>query len=69
MPEKTNQPQENKPEQAADEQLRIGVYVCACGGNIGDAARCPLVTQALGQLPTWPSPASICSCVPTRRRR
>jgi heterodisulfide reductase subunit A len=49
MPEKTNHPQENNPE--PDEELRIGVYVCECGGNIGDTVRCPLVAQALGKLP------------------
>lgn len=38
------------PEQANDqaaEPLRIGVYTCQCGGNIGDVVNCPLVANAL----------------------
>jgi len=30
------------------EEIRIGVYTCKCGGNIGDVVRCEAVAQALG---------------------
>ncbi len=42
QPEKTNQP---------EEEIRVGVYVCNCGGNIGDVVRCEHTAQALGKLP------------------
>jgi heterodisulfide reductase subunit A len=45
MPE---QPGNNEP---MDEELRIGVYVCNCGGNIGDVVRCEQVARVLGKLP------------------
>jgi heterodisulfide reductase subunit A len=32
------------------EEVRVGVYTCKCGGNIGDVVRCEAVAQALGQL-------------------
>jgi heterodisulfide reductase subunit A2 len=34
-----------------DEEPRIGVYVCNCGGNIGDVVQCQRVSEALSQLP------------------
>lgn len=43
----------DKPESSQDpvEEPRIGVYVCNCGGNIGDVVRCRQVAEALGKLP------------------
>ncbi|MCA9922495.1 MAG: hypothetical protein KC421_08990, partial [Anaerolineales bacterium] len=35
----------------AQEEIRIGVYTCKCGGNIGDVVRCEAVAKALGRLP------------------
>lgn len=32
-------------------QPRIGVYVCNCGGNIGDVVDCQKVAESLGDLP------------------
>jgi heterodisulfide reductase subunit A len=31
------------------EQPRVGVYICSCGGNIGDTVRCEQVANALGK--------------------
>jgi heterodisulfide reductase subunit A len=36
---------------AAPEEPRIGVYVCTCGGNIGDVVDTEAVARALGKLP------------------
>ncbi len=36
---------------ADDAELRIGVYTCYCGGNIGDVVDVEAVAKALGQLP------------------
>jgi heterodisulfide reductase subunit A2 len=36
---------ENKD--ANNEVVRVGVYTCQCGGNIGDVVRCAAVSQAL----------------------
>jgi heterodisulfide reductase subunit A len=33
------------------EKPRIGVYICECGGNIGDTVNCEKVAQALAGLP------------------
>jgi heterodisulfide reductase subunit A len=33
-----------------EEEIRIGVYTCQCGGNIGDVVNCPGVTRAIGKL-------------------
>ena len=35
---------------AADQEPRIGVYICDCGGNISDTVRCEEVANALGKL-------------------
>jgi heterodisulfide reductase subunit A len=45
-----------KPEissQAAspDEEVRLGVYTCHCGGNISDVVRCERVAKSLSHLP------------------
>jgi heterodisulfide reductase subunit A2 len=45
MPEETTKP---LPDQ---EEPRIGVYVCNCGGNIGDVVQCEQIAKALGKLP------------------
>jgi heterodisulfide reductase subunit A len=43
---------ENKSEtKPNDEEPRIGVYVCNCGGNISDVVHCQQVARALGKLP------------------
>lgn len=34
-----------------DNEIRIGVYTCKCGGNIGDVVRCEAVAKALETLP------------------
>ena len=41
MPEKEAQ---------SEEEIRLGVYTCKCGGNIGDVVRCEAVAKALGKL-------------------
>ncbi len=37
--------------QNPDKEPHIGVYVCNCGGNIGDVVECEKVARALGKLP------------------
>lgn len=48
-------PEDINPNQAEDkeniEEPRIGVYVCNCGGNIGDVVHCKLAAEALAKLP------------------
>lgn len=39
------------PEKDPKEEPRIGVYVCHCGGNIGDVVECEKVARALSKLP------------------
>ncbi|HEY53783.1 MAG TPA: CoB--CoM heterodisulfide reductase iron-sulfur subunit A family protein, partial [Caldilineae bacterium] len=45
MPEQPEFPNQS------EEEPRIGVYVCNCGGNIGDVVRCEQVARALSKLP------------------
>jgi heterodisulfide reductase subunit A len=48
------QPQKNKPmqnERAADAPLRIGVYICRCGGNISDVVDVDRVAETVKLLP------------------
>ncbi|MAT98276.1 MAG: disulfide reductase [Anaerolineaceae bacterium] len=33
------------------EEVRIGVYTCLCGGNIGDVVNCEAVAKAVSRLP------------------
>jgi heterodisulfide reductase subunit A len=47
MPESSLHPNPQSPE----EEPRIGVYICSCGGNIGDTVRCEQVAKALEKLP------------------
>ncbi len=35
----------------AEEEIRVGVYTCRCGGNIGDVVRTEAVARALGRVP------------------
>ena len=48
MPEEMKKSQD-VPE--GQEQPRVGVYVCNCGGNIGDVVQCQKVAGDLGDLP------------------
>jgi len=48
MPEKTGNP---KPGKAPEEDVRVGVYICNCGGNISDVVSCQKVAEALAKLP------------------
>jgi heterodisulfide reductase subunit A len=34
-----------------NEEIKIGVYTCHCGGNISDVVDCELVAEQLGKLP------------------
>ena len=34
-----------------NEELRIGVYVCHCGVNVGGVVDCPDVAEYAGNLP------------------
>jgi heterodisulfide reductase subunit A len=47
MPERLKRP---SPESSEDEP-RIGVYICSCGGNIGDTVHCEQVARVLEKLP------------------
>ena len=57
MPEqsdKSNLPEKESaltPEPSSEEEPRIGVYVCNCGGNIGDVVNCEQVAEALRDIP------------------
>ena len=33
-----------------EEEIRVGVYTCQCGGNIGDVVRCAAVAQAAAKF-------------------
>ena len=37
----------SKKNDSSNEEIRIGVYTCKCGGNIGDVVRCEAVAKAL----------------------
>ena len=39
------------PKKDNNDEIRIGVYTCYCGGNISDVINCDLVSQKLGDLP------------------
>ena len=52
MPETSNpQVQENPKETLDQDEVRIGVYTCYCGGNISDVVDCEAVAKALAKLP------------------
>ena len=48
MPEK---PEISSETASTDEETRIGVYTCHCGGNISDVVRCERVAESLSNLP------------------
>jgi heterodisulfide reductase subunit A2 len=39
------------PQAARADEPRVGVYICSCGGNIGDTVHCEQVAGYLGKLP------------------
>ena len=49
MPENSNPNQTTGQENS--EVPRVGVYVCNCGGNIGDVVHCQLAAEMLAKLP------------------
>ncbi|MCK7542469.1 MAG: hypothetical protein MZV63_72150 [Marinilabiliales bacterium] len=54
-----------RPIQTPRIEPRIGVYVCNCGGNIGNVVQCDNGRPASwGNCPTWSPPTATCSCVP-----
>ena len=50
MPE-IKQAQENKNSASSDEKVRIGTYVCYCGGNISHVVQCEKIAKQLALLP------------------
>ena len=52
MPDhKVNQPDQSTPIESGDQDIRVGVYTCRCGGNIGDVVNVDQVAEALQKLP------------------
>lgn len=57
MPESSDKSKQSEREPALKtdvspvEEPRIGVYVCNCGGNIGDVVNCKQVAEALSGMP------------------
>jgi heterodisulfide reductase subunit A len=52
MPETPEIGKEEEPQSTPrDEELRIGVYTCFCGGNISDVVDCEKVAETLRKLP------------------
>lgn len=49
MTEKNEQQKTNTPQ--SDEEIRIGVYTCYCGGNISDVVQCEKVAKSLRNMP------------------
>lgn len=51
-PEKASQPRKKaQPSKPEEEEPKIGVYICNCGGNISDVVQTEQVAKALGKLP------------------
>jgi heterodisulfide reductase subunit A len=48
MPEKPETGEQSIPQ---DEEIRVGVYTCHCGGNISDVIHCERVAKSLSKLP------------------
>jgi heterodisulfide reductase subunit A len=48
MPEKPETGEQSTPQ---DEEIRVGVYTCHCGGNISDVIYCEIVAESLSKLP------------------
>jgi len=40
----------SKKEVQPKEEIRVGVYTCKCGGNIGDVVLCEAVAKTLSKL-------------------
>jgi heterodisulfide reductase subunit A len=56
IPEKSVSPESIEAGQSntrspSDDEPRIGVYVCHCGGNISDVVRCEHVAEVMARLP------------------
>ena len=51
MPKKKTESKKTEPKKTKQEEPRIGVYVCHCGGNISDVVQCGQVAKVLGKLP------------------
>jgi heterodisulfide reductase subunit A len=51
MSEKSSKLQAQPPVQASEEDMRIGVYTCYCGGNISDVVDCEHVAEVLAAEP------------------
>jgi hypothetical protein len=61
MPEKHGLPEEGVAQNSSsgveitqdsppEEEIRVGVYTCHCGGNISDVVNCPAVADVLGKI-------------------
>jgi heterodisulfide reductase subunit A len=61
MPEKHDLPEEEIAQNSSsgeeitqgsppEEEIRVGVYTCHCGGNISDVVNCPAVADVLGKI-------------------
>ena len=50
-PETQQREQESSQTIPEDEEVRIGVYTCYCGGNISDVVDCEKVAGAMRRLP------------------
>jgi heterodisulfide reductase subunit A len=48
MPEKPESSEQAMPK---DDDVRVGVYTCHCGGNISDVIYCEIVAESLSKLP------------------
>ena len=51
MSEKISESEKTTKNDLNQVKPRIGVYVCNCGGNIGDVVHCEQVARVLGKLP------------------
>ncbi|MEA3438659.1 MAG: CoB--CoM heterodisulfide reductase iron-sulfur subunit A family protein [Chloroflexota bacterium] len=51
MPEKHDLPDEEVTQDSpSEDEIRVGVYTCHCGGNISDVVNCPAVASVLGEI-------------------
>jgi heterodisulfide reductase subunit A len=48
MPEEPETGEQSVPQ---DEDARVGVYTCLCGGNISDVIYCEIAAESLSKLP------------------
>jgi heterodisulfide reductase subunit A len=51
MPEKPEPGNQNASQPDPEQEIKIGVYTCYCGGNISDVVDCERVAETLGKLP------------------